>query len=132
VEYVSSVIINIRQLSLAVTPSLFLSGSYSNLSLLYVTGLIRLDPSIEATSTAVTMPRKKFEKYGPPKNNAKRRSLLQRSISKTWALIFLRTFTQMITFTFMVISIDHYIDRYIRYGYEFGEVGGKVTHKIVF
>ena len=70
-EYVSSVIINIRQLSLAVTPSLFLSGSYSNLSLLYVTGLIRLDPSIEATSTAVTMPRKKFEKVWPTKEQRK-------------------------------------------------------------
>ena len=70
-EYVSSVIINIRQLSLTVTPSLFLSGSYSNLSLLYVTGLIRLDPSIEATSTAVTMPRKKFEKVWPTKEQRK-------------------------------------------------------------
>lgn len=36
-----------------------------------MTGLIRLDPSIEATSTAVTMPRKKFEKVWPTKEQRK-------------------------------------------------------------
>eukprot|EP00984_Skeletonema_dohrnii_P006675 scaffold2374_cov78-Skeletonema_dohrnii-CCMP3373.AAC.6 len=46
-------------------------STYSNLSLLYVTGLIRLDPSIQATSTAVAMPRKKFEKVWPTKEHRK-------------------------------------------------------------
>ena len=36
-----------------------------------MTGLIRLDPSIEATSTAVTMPRKKFENVWPTKEQRK-------------------------------------------------------------
>ena len=45
---------------------------YSNLSLLYVTGLVRLDPSIEATSTSVSMPREKFDAW-PSKDERKKR-----------------------------------------------------------
>ena len=36
-----------------------------------MTGLIRLDPSVEATSTAVTMPRKEFENVWPNKGQCK-------------------------------------------------------------
>lgn len=56
--------------------------SYSNLSLLYVTGLIRLDPSFEATtSTATTLPRSEFDDVWPTK--AQRKAALiatQRSV----------------------------------------------------
>ena len=65
--------VNIRLLTYCycLLPSLFLSGSYSNLSLLYVTGLIRLDPCIEASSAAVSMPGKEFENIWPTKEDRK-------------------------------------------------------------
>ena len=40
-----------------------LPGSYSNLSLLYVTGLVRLDPSIDATSNAIALSPKEFNAW---------------------------------------------------------------------
>lgn len=53
----------------------------SNLSLLYVTGLVRFDPSIEATSTSVSMPRENLMP-GHPRMKGKRDWLPQRNISR--------------------------------------------------